>query len=363
MISQTFCSAPFKEALVDTDGHLKPCCQFKAPPSQNNFKNFNKWWEEELEDLRNDMESGKINPGCEHCQSIEVKKLKDLINKKYIEDIKKIELKHMEIRFGNYCNLKCIMCGPYASTSITEEYIKNRELYSINGFRNGGELYLKPQQWWNDVDAYDQLIKNIKDLKSLHFGGGEPLIMPELIKLLDELTPNTKISFNSNITKLSPKLLKVFEKFKEIRIFASLEGIEEHNDYIRYQSKWKEVDQNIQILKSYQNINLSIVHVLQHTSVYTLPKLIEYTKQNKLNINFNEVFSHDGKLEIHSVSPTDLEIFKEYLDANSNPALSKFLEKYQFDINKHKLFQKYVNMLDSIRNTDFRKSFNPSWIY
>ena len=74
-----FCSAPFKTAVIDTNGTLSPCCEFmtdksKLAPYKLNAKNttmFKDWWEKGLEPLREKMLNGEIDPGCEYCISKE----------------------------------------------------------------------------------------------------------------------------------------------------------------------------------------------------------------------------------------------------------------------------------------------------
>ena len=79
MQPEKFCKAPFKTAVIDTDGALLPCCEFmthksKLAPYKLNAKNtkmFKDWWENGLDPLREKMLNGEIDPGCEHCLSKE----------------------------------------------------------------------------------------------------------------------------------------------------------------------------------------------------------------------------------------------------------------------------------------------------
>ena len=152
---EKFCKAPFKTAVIDTDGTLLPCCEYmsyksKLTPYKLNADDtwmFKQWWEKGLDPLRESMLEGKVDPGCEHCINKEknpnLNSLRKLTNAMFSEDYNEIKNdysqniklypKQVELRLGNYCNLKCIMCGPYASSSILAEYKQHKNEYNKFG--------------------------------------------------------------------------------------------------------------------------------------------------------------------------------------------------------------------------------------
>jgi len=56
---KNFCMAPFREAVIETNGTLLPCCEFKYPApkyqSQETFGEFDQWWTEDMGHLREQM--------------------------------------------------------------------------------------------------------------------------------------------------------------------------------------------------------------------------------------------------------------------------------------------------------------------
>jgi radical SAM protein with 4Fe4S-binding SPASM domain len=391
---KNFCAAPFKELVIDTDGTMTPCCHYKYPPprwtSENKFNNFDRYWNIELEPLRQDMLNNRHNDGCTYCKQKEAipgqQHLRRFINGKYKTLFTPWELmrtdidqpaiaegtflndnkiENVEIRFGNYCNLKCIMCGTYASSSIADEYIKNKSTYEQHKFFGND---LKTVRWWEEPGALDKLYDVVKDARYIHFTGGEPMMIPEVVDILNRLDPAhvIKISFNTNMTKCSDKIFETFKKFKWVEIYASVEGVEEHNDYVRYGSKWSVIDSAIQRLREYTNVKLILMSVLQHTSVFTVPRLIEYANTNNLELLFSEVyhasgFGEGGYLVLDSVAPADIDKFRDYLTHHPNSTLHAWIDGYQFDTEKHARYREYVTMLDGIRGTNFQQIFSPSW--
>ena len=319
------------------------------------------------------MINNQPDSACGYCRSKEqntgLTNSRKGTNKKYSKDIIPIVTEYqtanivpypqsVEIRFGNYCNLKCIMCGPYASSSIYQEYLENRDLF------NSKQLFWdadKTNRWWEKSNTLSQLIKVTDQAKSLMFTGGEPMLVPEVIDILNHSDANCEINFVTNLTRLSPRMLSALEKFKRVNIIISLEGVGSHNDYIRYGSDWTEIDQYIKKLKTLNNVNLAINTVLQHTSVFSLPGLIEYAQSLEVPINYGQVYSGsiDGSnlLSIDSVPPGPIEQLWHYVKSNPNLAVERWLQGYKFDPAKHERFREYINMLDQIRGVSFAKTF------
>jgi sulfatase maturation enzyme AslB (radical SAM superfamily) len=352
-----------------------PCCEYMPEDSDGatTAEHFDQWWNQELDQLRSKMINNQSDPACGYCRSKEhnpnLSNLRKHTNKKYSDNIIPIINEYqqagttqgprsVEIRFGNYCNLKCIMCGPYASSSIYQEYLENRDLF------NSKQLFWdadNTNRWWEKSNSLEQLKKVTDQAETLMFTGGEPMMVPEVIDFLNRANSNCEINFVTNLTRLSPRMLDALKKFRRVNIMVSLEGVGSHNDYIRYGSVWKEIDQSIEKLKTLGNIHLSINTVLQHTSVFSLPPLIEYATSQNISINYGQVYSGsvDGSdlLSINSVPPAQIKQFQDYVDSQPHPAIKKWLQTYEFDPAKHARFLEYINMLDQIRGVNFAKTF------
>ena len=385
---EKFCKAPFKTAVIDTDGTLLPCCEFMSHKSKlapyklnnNNTWMFEQWWKKGLDPLRESMLKGKIDPGCEHCISKEknpnIRSLRKLTNLKvaepyeqirdnYKKDDKEREYpKYIELRLGNYCNLKCIMCGPYASSSILAEYKQYKDKYN----KFGVDSNYKIDHWWEQDHNKKIVSALISNAKEIYFGGGEPFMSPILIDVLKTIDSNIFITFNTNMTRFTNTIIDMLKKFKKINIESSIDGIEEHNDYLRNGSKWNIVSSNIKKLKNLDNINLEISYLLQHTSLYTMKNVVKFANEIGVEINFNEVYygsvDGSGHLTINSALEQDVNNFKIWFNSSTfeqKNTVQLWLDSYKPNAELHNRFKDYVKMLDSIRGTNFIKTFNPSW--
>jgi sulfatase maturation enzyme AslB (radical SAM superfamily) len=173
-----------------------------------------------------------------------------------------------------------------------------------------------------------------------------------------------RVSMNTNMTKFTDRAYQALSRFRQVQINASMEGVAEHNDYVRYGSTWETITEAVNKMRGMPNVYILPVHVLQHTSVYTLPRLKAYCQDNGLQLKCSEIYhnSAHGISTIDSVSPADVDQFKRYLEQNPDQTFQAWAAKYNFNLEKHQRYQKYVTMLDSIRGTDFQATFSPNWV-
>jgi hypothetical protein len=221
-------------------------------------------------------------------------------------------------------------------------------------------------RWWENEQSLANLTDMLMSIRECFFSGGEPFIVPELIKILDLLDPKCNIYVTSNLTKVSDALLEKLSRFESVKIAVSCEGTSDHNEYIRFGSKWDIIQNNILKLQQYKNIHIAVNHVLQHTSVFALPALVEWCQQNNLQISLGLVYEHSypgpGVLGINSAHPADVENFKYWASTTPpNTQIDTWIEHYVYDPLLNTQFHDYVTMLDGIRGTDFYKTFNPTY--
>lgn len=384
---KTFCKAPFKTAVIDTGGQLLPCCEFMTsesdlPNSKLNFSqdwHFEKWWKKGLDPLRDKMLRGEMDKGCRYCikkEQLGLQSLRQGINQaigETYEEIKKDYLNKkreypvkIELRLGNYCNLKCIMCGPYASSSIDAEYKMNQKTYNDFGIVSHWKDPYMPKDWYSYTHNKKIMLDVASKAKRIYFGGGEPFISPVLLEVLEHIKHNTIIGFNTNMTKINDRVINALRKFEMVYIDASIDGVGIKNDYIRNGSSWNIVEQNIKTLKTLSNVKLELSYILQHTSLYTLKGVIEFAHDNNIRINFGEIYDKSvdgsGHLTINSAQPKDVDRFKEWLDTaefEQKTLVQNWINSYSYDKSLNKRFIKYIEMLDKIRYTKFSDTFLP----
>jgi MoaA/NifB/PqqE/SkfB family radical SAM enzyme len=376
---EKFCKAPFLTTVIDNNGTLLPCCEFMANECSPNdivkIDKFDYWWNNKLNELRDIMINGQQHPACNYCISKEkfrtshrqqinaaFKISSEFIIENYKKNKNNLEYpRYIELRMGNLCNVKCIMCGPYASSSILGEYLKNKKEYNELGIFSNEKTYF----WWENQDVKEKILNLISQSLGINFAGGEPLINPFMTTILDYINEDCTISFNTNMTVLKDELYKKLIKFKGITLRISIDGIGKHNDYIRHGSNWEDVLKNIEKICLLKNTKIIISYILQHTSLYTLKNVLEWCEDKKFELDIGLIYEKSvdgsGHLTINSAPPEDYKKFKDWVESSQfnekYPIIKKWLDSYKYDAQLNERFKKYMSLLDKLRNTNFTQTF------
>ena len=117
-------------------------------------------------------------------------------------------------------------------------------------------------------------------------------------------------------------------------------------------------------LKNKSNVKLLVFHILQHTSLYALPKLIEFLDQQGIDLIMKTVNEESipspGTLTINSAELNAVEQFNSWLEkyqGKHQEMLKNWVKSYEFNVDLNARFIKYINVLDKIRNVDFADTF------
>jgi sulfatase maturation enzyme AslB (radical SAM superfamily) len=155
---------------------------------------------------------------------------------------------YWDVRFSNLCNLKCRSCGPSFSSSWYQDQLKLAPDYA----KNHKALIFAGKY---ETDLWEQLIEHIDHVEQIYFAGGEPIMMDEHYRILEELERrkkfNVRLIYNTNFTQVRLKDRTVFDywkKFDSVSIGASLDASFQHAEYIRKGTVWEEVEQNRRLM-------------------------------------------------------------------------------------------------------------------
>ena len=147
----------------------------------------------------------------------------------------------------------------------------------------------------------------------------------------------------------------------------SLEGVGKHNDYVRYGSNFSDIEANLKKLKNIikENLCINVSHTFQHTSIYSLPALIDWCYDQNFNIHFSLLGGEDY-MRINSVPPADMARFKDQIEQSLTvkPDVRSYvlnvIKDYKYDSELNAKFRRYTNMIDSIRGNNYNLTFDPA---
>ena len=216
---------------------------------------------------RKQMQNGDRPKGCEYCwkiEDIDRNNISDRVYKSKIFTNEALEtahtsdyntdvnLKTLEIAFDRTCNFACTYCNP-AFSSTWANNIKQKGPYvgmttdGRNHFTHShesAEPYKKNEsnpyveafyKWW-ETDLH-------KSLDELRITGGEPMMSPNLWRLLDwietqgdKMNPHMRIAINSNLgakQSIIDRFKKKLKGFKNFHLYTSMEATFGQAEYIR----------------------------------------------------------------------------------------------------------------------------------
>ena len=134
MNKNIFCVAPFVNLSTTNNGKVRLCCQSKTLDKLHvNKHSLDEIWQgEAYTRIRNQFLNNEWPDECVICKNNEDKNIqsrRDFENKKWTHIEKKPYPTHavdfpwaVDLRLGNLCNLKCIMCTPDNSNTWYDEY-------------------------------------------------------------------------------------------------------------------------------------------------------------------------------------------------------------------------------------------------
>jgi sulfatase maturation enzyme AslB (radical SAM superfamily) len=199
-----------------------------------------------------------------------------------------VDIRHVDLRLSNKCNLQCKMCYPTDSDQLVK---LSRELTSL-GISNPLEHQL-PDNASEDISKLLDLVLQLPNLEAIRFAGGEPFIMPEveqfLYKLVAQGRTNINIEFMTNCTSAKPKVIALLEQFDHVDLMCSIDAVEDTLEYQRYPARWKTIETNFKRMYN-SKCNTRIVPCIGLLNYLDLDRFFAWAAQHpKSIVTFNEI--------------------------------------------------------------------------
>ena len=258
--SKTFCIYPWIHIHAYPTGQAYPCCHAEMAHPVGNCRTHSLehiWQDAPMQALRADMLSETPNPACARCYEQEASGFfsgRKSANKHHGHHVNKLEsnpfeLTYWDIRFSNLCNLKCRSCGHIFSSQWYQDQVK---LAGPEWKLNNSVLNYAGR---DPEDMFTQLEPHLDYVEQVYFAGGEPLLMEEHYRILEELLrrgrTDVRLVYNTNFTHTDLKGRSVFEywrQFDSVAVGASLDASGARGDYIRKGTVWRTVEENRRLM-------------------------------------------------------------------------------------------------------------------
>ena len=303
---KNFCALPFTEIANTAQGHTMLCCYSETIDSNvYPTQGFLEGWKNSkgVNRARKNMLNDKSTKHCRRCYEYEnsgaynmskryavtskyEREQPDLIKK--IKSTGHLELKTLDLKFGNKCNLACIMCDGHSSSL----HIKEKEQHKVPPQL---KKHIPDNAHYQDFtkEQLEELLSTAHTLKKVKFTGGEPTLLEGFREFVNRLSQteyakNISIMMVTNGTTDLIKMIPIMSKFNNFEVHWSTDGIGSTFEYIRWPAKWDKVKGN-QIkfnasIKQHKSIKSILTSAIQLLNIDQLPALIKYTNDN----NFDE---------------------------------------------------------------------------
>jgi MoaA/NifB/PqqE/SkfB family radical SAM enzyme len=324
----SICPLPFIHLATRPNGDVRVCCTANASGAgsvdskelgliKDNGQNLNLtthsieqvWNSGYMKNIRLQMLDNKVPPSCTKCfqeedagivskRQWETVVWKDRVDLDSIyaktnpDGSLPVDIPYFDLRLGNTCQLKCVMCSPHDSSAWIKDWKIQYPQYKTIELKQDQSWNIDfDYTWYKKGDFLNSMRSQAHHIKELYFAGGEPLLIPEHYKILEFMVETGAaklcvVRYNSNGLELPEKLFELWKHFKEVKFNFSVDAVGTRNDYIRYPSKWDNVVLNLERLDDTpNNITVNIACAVQLLNVLTVPELVNW-KESK---NFKKI--------------------------------------------------------------------------
>ena len=289
--SKKFCMYPWIHLHAWPTGQAFPCCMADEPGRVGNSRiNTLKeiWNDTPMKQLRVNMLTEQPSPACVRCYEQEesgffsgrksANKHQGHLIHRVLEtkpdgEIERFEMTYWDIRFSNLCNLSCRSCGHIFSSSWYQDQAK---LAGADWAKKNRPLNIAGR---SATDMWEQLLPHMDYVEQIYFAGGEPLMMDEHYRILEELERrgrfDVRLIYNTNFTQVRLKDRSVFDlwrRFDSVAVGASLDAMGPRAEYIRHGTDWDAVQRNReQMLEICPRVDFYISPTLSIMNAWHLP--------------------------------------------------------------------------------------------
>jgi len=370
-----FCPLPFVHISSTNDGNYRVCCYSEetailkkdgTPYNMRRDSIVEVWNSDFYKRLRQDLLDGVENKTCQTCWKHEasgvfskrqqsIKELEGFYTEGTVEESPTM----LDIKVGSLCNLKCITCYPGASSQHQTEV----EQWKQEGIEVPALIKLFDERLKKlniSLDDYnpknidtksviENLEPSLKVAKELSLVGGEPLVNPVALELIQHCveksySKNMMLTVITNLTTLNPKMLDNFNKFKHPMIMVSYDHVDPDKfNYIRYPADYHHFYKNLKTLMSNDNIEVKLSTTWSIFNIFDIPEIFDHWEQ--LSQEYKKRFIINFQFVIY---PNYFSI--QYLDKNKKEELATIIDRYLENTLDYKIFKENPDMLELVKS-------------
>lgn len=404
-MSKTFCPIPWIFQAARNNGDLRVCCQANVSKNKGLIKKDNgepynagkgglqesrnanlvremrlellsDRWPEECVRCKQEEESG-LNSRRQYELSnwkLDINEIRSKTASDGSIDTNEVPVLYYDLRFGNKCNLSCRMCGPSDSDSWYADYnaLTGKTYYEDTHGRV--EIEKRKEKWvdkkstynWHESEIFwKELGENKENIQHIYMAGGEPLLIEKHYDFLEScveqgLSANIILEYNTNMTVLSQRVIKLWKHFKQVRVGASIDGFGKVFEFQRHPARWDHTYKN---LKKLDELEFPVISWMACTvTVYNVMHLPEFMRWKVMESGFKRINGSKMKPIItyhmaHKPEHLNIRVFSEEQKNRVKEHFSKYKDIFKQNFSEDH-FKKSIAILDSVEDYMMSQSYH-----
>jgi len=372
-----FCYFPFVHANIraNKNRQVAPCWRSDEILGNLDDNTLEEIWNgEAYTQLRQKFLDGKKPDGCARCWKLEENnETKNLSLRswylehyaKYADNIKDPQLKSIELRFSNLCNYSCLHCGSQHSTSWNNKLKKYKGLEKFQSVNNRDPRIITQ----SEIDSMIPLFATVDEIR---ITGGEPLTDPVFYYFLEsvplEVAKNIELLVVSNLSTLKYEekdAMPLFEKFKEVKLRASVDADEETYSYFRSGGDIETVKENIARIQSYNNnVSISGVCAVNILNITRIENIVKFHEDRNMFFKVMFVQERPHHLDIRNlptqikneINKIDITKFNSHNQKEVQRMLD-FMNSSEANETHWNDLKEYLTHIDKLNSTNFLNTY------
>jgi sulfatase maturation enzyme AslB (radical SAM superfamily) len=205
---------------------------------------------------------------------------------------------YLDLRFGNTCNLSCIMCSFPISSRLGAGRVPSWSPAVINPYRDDAELWT-------------ELRERCHNVRYIYVAGGEPFLQADHFRVLrllveEDAAQHISLQYNTNLTVVPDEALTLLHHFGEVVLGASCDGTGELFEAIRVGARWPQFVANLRKVKQHFPVSLDVT--VQRDNVHALRELIAFADGEGVAIRFENILQSPPELSVRALSATSKDL-------------------------------------------------------
>jgi sulfatase maturation enzyme AslB (radical SAM superfamily) len=242
----------------------------------------------------------------------------------------------IDVRWNTTCNLTCNYCAPACSSGWA----------ALKGIpvKSGARPYYE--------QVCDYLEQHSDSIKEVALVGGEPLLLPENVRLLDVIPADATVTLITNVSVdlESNKIYNKLAERKKVGWSLSFDNIGERFEYVRAGGQWNKLLHNLDLIQDLmKNGQWGGIHAVYN--LHNATRLMEFTKfarDRGLSIQWQSLYQPDC-LDPQRLGPGIRDLALQEIDQLLSTDLCLDSERVFFESVRQNFNQSQDNLCNSLK--------------